>query len=271
MPIAVAGGIVIVVALIAYLIVQSAADEGGLSDWEQAQLDDSPDLPGVYIPPQGRGHFNYTYSPGRTPRPYCPEVRHADDVDTQVTPSGSATPGGSTPQATATPQATGTTAGTPQGSASPQATATPRTDCYASNPPSSGQHLGVQRQVDLGDGAVINIPGDAEVYPPDVIFPREAIAHFLEHAGVFIGYHCAEGDQACLDVVGELEGLVNDRIDNHNDRVQLANDPDLPVGEIGVAAWTRVMNFPYQDYEEGEVEDFIGTHSCRFDPENICR
>jgi hypothetical protein len=129
----------------------------------------------------------------------------------------------------------------------------------------------VQRQVDLGNGAVINIPGDAEVYPPDVIFPREAIAHFLEHAGVFIGYHCADGDQACQDVVSELEGLVNDRIDNHNDRVQLANDPDLPLGEIGVAAWTRVMNFPYQDYDEDEVEDFIGTHSCRFDPENICR
>jgi hypothetical protein len=269
------GGVVLLVALIAYLIVQSSSDEGGLADWEIAQADDSPDLPGVYFPPQGRGHFNYTYSPGRTPRPYCPEVRHADDVDTEVTPSGTTTAAATTsPAATATPEPSATpqsSASPESGSASPQATETPRADCYNSNPPSSGQHLGVQRQVDLGNGAIINIPGDAEVYPPDVIFPREAIAHFLEHAGVFVGYHCEDGDQACLDVVSDLEGLVNDRIDNHNDRVQLANDPDLPVGEIGVAAWTRVMNFPYADYDEDAVEDFIGTHSCRFDPENICR
>jgi hypothetical protein len=32
-----------------------------------------------------------------------------------------------------------------------------------------------------------------------------------------------------------------------------------------------VLNVKYQDYDEGVLKDFIGTHSCRFDPENICR
>ncbi len=69
----------------------------------------------------------------------------------------------------------------------------------------------------------------------------------------------------------DLKDLVNDRIDNHSDRVVLANDADLPEGEIGASSWTRVLNFKYQDYDKGLLEDFIGTHSCRFDPENICR
>ena len=43
-----------------------------------------------------------------------------------------------------------------------------------------------------------------------------------------------------------------------------------PEGTVGVASWTRTMNFPYAEYDEGEVSDFIGTHSCRFDPEGFC-
>jgi hypothetical protein len=271
-PLAIAGGVIAVIALIAYLIFTSQGDDGGLADWEKAQLDDSPDLPGQYIPPQGRGHFNYTYSPGRTPRPFCEGVEKSAGADVAATPSGSVTPttptASSTPTLTATPPPSAT--GEASGTTSPRPSPTPPQNCYASNPPSSGQHLGVQRNVDLGNGAIINIPADPDVYPEDVFMPRESIPHILEHAGVFVGYHCAGGDQACLDVVEDLKGLVNDRIDNHNDRVVMANDPDLPEGTIGVASWTRVMNVRYQDYNEGEVEDFIATHECRFDPEGFC-
>jgi hypothetical protein len=128
----------------------------------------------------------------------------------------------------------------------------------------------VQRAADLGNGITVNIPADPDTYDADVHMPRESIAHILEHSGVFVGYHCADGDSACLDVVSRLEGLVDDRIDNHDDRVVMANFPDLPEGEIGLSSWTRAMNFRYQDYDENEVERFISTHSCRFDPEGFC-
>src|SRR5262245_44880941 len=69
------GGIAVVIVLIAYLIVQAASgDEGGLADWQKAEQDSSPDLPGVFHPTQGRNHFNYTYSPERDPRPFCEGV-----------------------------------------------------------------------------------------------------------------------------------------------------------------------------------------------------
>jgi hypothetical protein len=270
MMIAIIGGGIAVVALIAYLIIQSTSSDDALAAWEEAQLDDSPDLPGVYIPPQGRGHFNYTYSPNRTPRVFCEGVEHADGVDASATPSGSVTPGTPTPEATATPAATDTPQTTPSGTTTPRATATPPQDCYNSNPPTSGQHLGVQRPADLGNGLSVNIPADPDVYEPDVIMPRESIPHILEHAGIFVGYHCADGDSACQDTVQDLTDLVNDRIDNHNDRVVMGNDPDLPEGTIGVAAWTRVLNFPYADYNQDEVENFISEHECRFDPEGFC-
>jgi hypothetical protein len=66
------------------------------------------------------------------------------------------------------------------------------------------------------------------------------------------------------------EWLANDRIDNHDDRVAMSKNLDLPVGTMAVASWTRVLNFAYADYDEDAVRDFISTHSCRFDPEGFC-
>ena len=264
MPLAAAGGAIVIVLLIVYLIVQSMGGEEQLSASDKAEQDDSPDLPGVYVPTQGRGHLNYTFSLEREPRPFCDGVRHAGNAGgtPASTPAAQSTP---TPEADATGEASGT--------GTPRATPTVPRDCFNSNPPSSGEHLNVQTNVDVtGKGDILSrIPPDPNVYPDNIKIPREAIPHLLEHAGVYVGYHCADGDEACLAVVEDLKDLVNDRIDNHNDRVVLANDADLPEGEIGASSWTRVLNLKYQDYDEGVLEDFIGTHSCRFDPEDICR
>jgi hypothetical protein len=129
----------------------------------------------------------------------------------------------------------------------------------------------VENGADIGNGNSINIPPDPDVYPPDIEIPRDAIPHLLEHAGIFIGYNCPDGDGDCQAVVDDLADLTNDRIDNNRDRVVLANDPELPEGTIGVAAWTRVMNFPYQEYDRGAVTEFIRAHSYRFDPEGFER
>lgn len=263
MPLAGFGGAVAIVVLIVYLIVQSMGGEETLSASDKAAMDDSPDLPGVYVPDQGRGHLSYTFSLEREPRPFCEGVRWAG--------SGSETPAStSEPASTPTPGSDAT--GEASGTGTPRATPTAPTDCFNSNPPSSGEHLGVQNNVDVtGQGDILSrIPADPNVYPDNIKIPREAIAHILEHAGVYVGYHCADSDEACLAVVEEVKDLVNSRIDNNNDRVVMANDADLPEGEIGASSWTRVLNFKYQDYDKGALEDFIGTHSCRFDPEGFC-
>jgi hypothetical protein len=277
-PIAVAAGIGIVIALIVYLIVQANAGPSANAA-DEAERDDSTSIPGRFAETQGRGHFAEPFSLARTPTPFCDGVVWSGGGEA----AGSETPDASdaTPASTATAVATPTTAatsaaeGTPEGSeageGSAEATRTPPADnCYATNPPSSGRHLNVQRGIDVGGGAVVNIPPDPDVYPPDVKIPREAIPHLLEHAGVYVSYHCAEGDTACQDVVDQMTDLVNDRIDNHDDRVVLANDDDLPVGIIGLSSWTRWDQFPYGEYDEEYVERFIDVNACRFDPEGYC-
>jgi hypothetical protein len=282
-PIAIAAGTFAIVLLIAYLILQARSDDSGVDAASEAEQDASTDLPGVFVPSQGRGHFSGSYTPDRPPHPFCEGVESSGEA--AASPQASATSGTSptaqatgadgTPLATSTPGPTNTPGGglttpTQVAEGSPQPTATPREDCYASNPPSSGRHLNVQRNADVGNGNLVNIPPDPDVYPSDVEIPRDAIPHILEHAGVFVGYNCAEGDQACQDVVDQLADVVNDRIDNHDDRVVMAADSDLPVGTIGLASWTRVMNVRYADFDKDAASDFIGTHSCRFDPEGFC-
>lgn len=270
-PIAIVGGAVLIVALIVYLVIQSTGSDDALGEDEQAEQDSSPDLAGTFVPSQGRGHFNFSFSLERTPTAFCEGVIWSGAPEGQP---GTATAGTTaTPAATtATPQATGTTSGTStSGTPEVSATPTPRTDCYASNPPSSGQHLGVQRNVDVtGNGDLINIPADPDVYPEDIQMPRESIPHILEHSGVYVGYNCPEGDQACADAVQELADLVNDRIDNHDDRVVMARDEDLPEGYFGIASWTRFIQTPYEEYEQDVFETFISDHACRFDPEGFC-
>lgn len=277
LPLILGGGVILLVALLGYLIYEANSGEESLSEAEAAELDDSPELPGIYHQPQGRGHFEGGLL-GHVMTPFCEGVeqsdtaRERDGVPFGETPSGTTT---STPQPTNTPAPTSTptaesTTTSSAGSTTPNTTPTVPTDCYNSNPPSSGRHLGVQRNVDIGGGLVINIPPDPDVYPHDVEIPRDAIPHILEHAGVYVGWNCAEGDQACLDIVQQVEDLVNQRIDNNDDRVVMSINKDLPEGTIALASWTRTMSFAYQEYNEDEVADFIGTHSCRFDPEGFC-
>lgn len=262
--IAVFGGTLAVVLLVAYLLYQSSQEQAETqSAADRAEQDDSSDIPGTFVPSQGRGHFSFSFSQDRTPTPFCDGVRWSGNTGDASSPTPAIT---STPDAASTPVPTAER-GT---EASDSITPTTNTDCYASNPASSGEHLGVARNVDIGGGVLVNIPADPNVYPDDIALPRESIPHILEHAGVFVGWNCAEGDQQCSDVVGELKDLVNDRIDNFDDRVVLARDPDLPVGEIGLASWTRVLNFAAADYDEDAVRDFIATNACRFDPEGFC-
>ena len=270
-----------VVLLIAYLIFQSGSGGSGLSKADKAEQDRSTSLPGTYAETQGRAHFTGGLT-GHQMTPFCDGVPQSDTAklnrnatDGQSTAAGTAS---STPAATSspTPASTATNAsGTPGDATSAAANATPTvaTNCYDSNPPSSGRHLNTARNVDIGNGKTINIPPDPNVYESNVEIPRDAVPHILEHSGVFVGYHCKDGDSDCQGVVQKLTDLVNDRIDNHDNRVVMAIDTDLPEGTIGLSSWTRVLDFPSTDWDnqKGNAESFISKHSCRFDPENFCR
>ncbi|MBI5283703.1 MAG: DUF3105 domain-containing protein [Chloroflexi bacterium] len=254
-PVGIAAGVLIVVGLIVYLIIQSNSSDTGLSGPEKAAADTSSSIPGTYVPDQGRGHFTGGYTSSRPPTPFC---------------EGVAWSGADTAAVAATPTAQATTADATASDGAPEGTPTVPTNCYNSNPPSSGKHLNVQRNVDVGNGNIIKIPPDPDVYPRDVDIPRDAIAHALEHAGVFLGYNCKQGDTACDDVITQIEDLANARIDR-GDRVSMAHDSDLVEGTIGLSSWTRVYVFKYEDYDKGEVQRFMEKNSCRYDPEGFCR
>lgn len=140
------------------------------------------------------------------------------------------------------------------------------TDCYASNPPTSGKHLPVQGTVLLEGGHRLKIPPDFGIY--DFAVPREAIPHIEEHAGVYLGYRC-ESD-GCRTTVERVKDLVDQEI-SLGARVVMSPDPDLDPDTIALASWTRVDSFASSDYTDDRVRGFIKAHSCRFDPEQFCK
>lgn len=137
--------------------------------------------------------------------------------------------------------------------------------CYGSKPPSSGLHLPVQQNVRLDGGVRIDLPPSPGVY--NFEFPREAIPHIQEHAGVFIGYNCVT--DACLDAVADATLVVQQEL-SLQARVVFAPFSDLDEDTFGVASWTRVDVFGAGAYSDERVRSFIKAHSCRFDPENFC-
>ncbi len=266
-PIGVAAGVLAVVLLVVFLIWQSSSGGGpGVSGADKAAADASSSIPGTFVPSQGRGHYGYSFSLARMPTPFCPDVIGPPPAGSATgTAAASPSPAATSTLGTAAPEATSRSGQTPQ------TTPTVATNCYSSNPPSSGRHLGVQRNVDVGNGALINIPPDPNVYPDDLQIPREAIPHILEHAGVFVGWSCESGNSACMDVVQKIKDVVNDRIDNNSNRVVMAHDTDLPEGVIGIVSWTRAYDFYYQDYNKDKFVQFIAKNSCRVDFEGFCK
>jgi hypothetical protein len=229
------------VALIAYLIVQASAPPESLSAAERAERDDRADLPGTFVPSQGGRHLSYNFTRSHTPVPYC------EGVEWSGAPAASSTaPSGASPTATATATATEI----PHGESEAHDEPAQRDDCYASNPPTSGPMVGGETNVEVIPGALMEFPPAPNVYPRDIDLPREAVTHSLEHAGVFIGYNCVADDDACWNVVDELEDIANNRIDNHDDRVTMGYFSDLPAGEIGLSAWTRYDRFSYLEFRE---------------------
>jgi hypothetical protein len=83
-----------------------------------------------------------------------------------------------------------------------------------------GEHLGVQRNVDIGDRKIINIPPDRTCITTWDLGTRCAI---LELQACAWGGTARTATRRCLDVVSTVE-MVNSRIDNND----AACDVDRP-------------------------------------------
>ncbi len=263
---AIAGGIIIVIALIAYLILQANNNGVNVDAATKAAEDSSGSIPGTYVPDQGRAHFPFPFTLTETPMPFCAGVKWSGAPEGQPSP----TPVSGTPTDTATPGPSATPP--PSGHGNVALATVGAGDCRSSNPPTSGKHLNVQSNVDVGGGNLIKIPADPDVYPPDISIPRDSIPHILEHAMVFVGYNCAEGNSDCQKVVGQMTDIVNARIDrnDHTSRIVMAHDPDLVPGTIALASWTRLLTFTYQDFDSKEADNFLAKNVCRVDWEGFC-
>lgn len=139
-------------------------------------------------------------------------------------------------------------------------------ECYASNPPTSGLHVGVQQGARIDAQHTMNIPPDPGIY--DFEIPREVIPHIEEHGGVFLGYNCLSAD--CREAVRRARGVVEQEL-ALGARVVMSPDSDLEANTIALAAWTRVDSFSSVDYSDERARAFIKAHSCRFDPEGFCK
>src|SRR5436309_5034296 len=62
LPIAVAGGVVAVIALLAYVIVQANSGTSKTNKAQEAADDQSSSIPGTFVPDQGRGHLSGGYT-----------------------------------------------------------------------------------------------------------------------------------------------------------------------------------------------------------------
>lgn len=119
---------------------------------------------------------------------------------------------------------------------------------YTSDPPTSGPHFG-----SLAPWAVNDEP-----------IAREQIPHNLEHGGVVILYRCPDG---CDEIVEELSSYVEERADDGDD-ILLAEYAEEMDSRIAVISWTRLLTMDEVDTDA--IDEFVGTHLCRFDPEFVC-
>ncbi len=127
------------------------------------------------------------------------------------------------------------------------AAATDTHGAYFSNPPTSGWHL-----------PSLNRPG---VYTQPL--PPESVAHFLEHAGVWVLYTCPSG---CDDLVQNLQRVVTAEVARGRP-VALApySAREQPKQRVNLVAWQYLL--PLDDFDEAAVTQFIAAHACRYNPE----
>ncbi len=92
----------------------------------------------------------------------------------------------------------------------------------------------------------------------------ESLVHNMEHAGVVVWYNSSD-----TSVRDQLEGWVKNRLENDK-LVVMTPYPDLPANTIALTSWSRRDTFPVSDMTESRVKDFINKLACHFDPEGFC-
>ncbi|MBI4301109.1 MAG: DUF3105 domain-containing protein [Chloroflexi bacterium] len=115
---------------------------------------------------------------------------------------------------------------------------------YDSNPPTSGPH------------APETVPWG--IY--DAPVPKERLVHDMEHGGVIIWYNCP----GCDELIQQLKDLVSPYLGQGG--VVLVPYPTMDA-EIALTSWTRLLKL--DQFDEGQIKEFITVHLGRYDPEGI--
>jgi len=131
-----------------------------------------------------------------------------------------------------------------------------------SNPPVGGNHW--------GSAACPRDPDDATPFcgPPPwgiyrEVWPAESLVHGMEHGGVVVWYNTDN-----TQVRDEIEDIIKPMLDR-GDLLIMAPYEDMADNTIAVTAWSRIDKFSVTDYSKDRVEEFIGAHKRRFNPEDI--
>lgn len=189
----------VVIGGLAYIVIQAfTGSDGASSAAEKAELDDSPDLPGQYFPPQGRAHMA-----AGTVRPICEEG------------------------------------------------ATDTSNCYNSNPPTSGPHD--PRALEWG------VYSEAQ--------PKERAIHNMEHGGVVLWYNC-ESDRCTNEIVPQLLDLMNEFEDDRRLIVMMPY-PEMEPDTVAITSWTRLDKFSIDQFDADRLRRFVEKNERRFNPENF--
>lgn len=203
-----------------FLVLQvTSSDADSRAGWLRAELDDTLNLPGLYVKPHPGfdGRFGTAddrlHLPIGTGIPICaPDLTAADERPGDVYADRSAV-----------------------------------SQCYNSNPPTSGPHVSSPMPFKVLDNPAA----------------KESLLHNMEHGGVVIWYNTENPV-----VIQRLAKITNDEL-NRKKLVVMTRYSEMEPETIVLTAWTRLDKFTVSQLDAKRVTEFIEAHSRRFNPEGF--
>jgi hypothetical protein len=125
---------------------------------------------------------------------------------------------------------------------------------YATDPPTSGRHLGELFQKGISD----------------LVVPNEVAVHNMEHGYVIVWYNCnadpVVSTEECAALKGELASVVQPAVSGGK-LVILSPDSTME-HRIALTSW-QFMDV-LEAFDADRVETYIDTFECHYDPEGTC-
>ena len=130
-------------------------------------------------------------------------------------------------------------------------------------PPTGGPHWGSGAcPADPSNAPAFCGPVPEGFYGQGFVWDAESLVHNMEHTGVIVWYNTT--DQEILD---DLRDFAED---NSRLFIVVTPFPEMAEETVAITAWSRRLIMSVDDYDRDNLQDFLDTHECRFDPEGFC-